>query len=43
MAEVLRSGGPSAAIRGFLEQVSDDEMASLQDAVVSATSHRAAC
>lgn len=43
MAEVLRSGGDhQLTIRRFLEQVSDDEMASLQDAVVSATSHRAA-
>jgi hypothetical protein len=29
-------------IRRFLEQVSDDEMASLRDAVFSAASHRAA-
>jgi hypothetical protein len=43
MAEVLRSGGDhQLTIRRFLEQVSDDEMASLQDAVVSAASHRAA-
>jgi predicted transcriptional regulator len=39
MAEVLRSGGDhQLTIRRFVEQVSDDEMATLQDAVVNARS-----
>ncbi len=44
MAEALRSGGDHRlTIRRFLERVSDDELASLQDAVVSTGSRRAAC
>jgi predicted transcriptional regulator len=43
MAEALRSGGDhQLTIRRFLERVSDDEMASLQEAVVNAASGRAA-
>jgi predicted transcriptional regulator len=43
MAEVLRSGGDhQLTIRRFLERVSEDEMATLQDAVFSATPRRAA-
>jgi predicted transcriptional regulator len=42
MAEVLRSGGNHRlTIRRFLERVSDDEMATLQDAVVNAASRPA--
>jgi predicted transcriptional regulator len=42
MAEVLRSGGNhQLTIRRFLERVSDDEMATLQDAVVNAASRPA--
>jgi len=44
MAEALRSGGDHRlTIRRFLDRVSDDELASLQDAVVSTGSRRAAC
>jgi predicted transcriptional regulator len=44
MAEALRSGGDHRlTLRRFLERVSDDELASLQDAVVSTGSRRAAC
>ena len=44
MAEALRSGGDHRlTIRRFLERVSDDELASLQDAVVSTGSRPAAC
>src|ERR1022692_469122 len=44
MAEALRSGGDHhLTIRRFLERVSADEMASLQDAMFSAASSRAAC
>jgi predicted transcriptional regulator len=44
MAEALRSGGDHRLIiRRFLERVSDDELASLQDAVVSTGSRPAAC
>jgi len=44
MAEALRSGGDHRQIiRRFLERVSDDELASLQDAVVSTGSRPAAC
>ncbi len=44
MAEALRSGGDHRlTIRRFLERVSDDELASLADAVVSTGSRRAAC
>jgi predicted transcriptional regulator len=43
MAEVLRSGGDhQLTIRRFVEQVSDDEMATLQDAVASAAWRRPA-
>jgi predicted transcriptional regulator len=42
MAEALRSGGNhQLTIRRFLERVSDDEMATLQDAVVNAASRPA--
>ena len=44
MAEALRSGGDHRlTIRRFLDRVSDDELASLRDAVVSTGSRRAAC
>jgi predicted transcriptional regulator len=44
MAEALRSGGDHhLTIRRFLERVSADEMASLQDAMFSAAPSRAAC
>ena len=44
MAEALRSGGDHRlTIRRFLERVSDDELASLADAVGSVTSGQAAC
>jgi predicted transcriptional regulator len=43
MAEVLRSGlDHRLTFRRFLERVSDDEMASLQDAVFSVSDRRAA-
>jgi predicted transcriptional regulator len=41
MAEVLRSGGNhQVTMRRFVERVSDDEMACLREAVVSAASRR---
>jgi predicted transcriptional regulator len=41
MAEVLRSGGDhQVTMRRFVERVSDDEMACLREAVVSAASRR---
>jgi hypothetical protein len=44
MAEVLRSGrNHQLTIRRFLERVSDNEMATLQDAVVNAASRPARC
>jgi predicted transcriptional regulator len=44
MAEALRSGGDARlTIHRFLERVSDDERASLQDALFSAGSRQAAC
>ena len=44
MAEALRSAGDHRlTIRRFLERVSDDELASLQDALFSTGSRRAAC
>jgi predicted transcriptional regulator len=43
MAEVLRSGGDeSLTMRCFLERVSDDEMESLRQAVLNASSRRLA-
>ncbi len=44
MAEALRSGGDHRlTICRFLDRVSDDELASLQDALFRAGSRRAAC